>query len=613
MAVPKSAAAEQETGPELFLGVTQSAKGFEWHDRLTSADVNLATAISQRYDLPDILGRVMAARGVGLEEVPNILDPTLKALMPDPLSLQDMERGAARISQAIIDKEQVAVFGDYDVDGACSSALIRKFFQAHGLDARIYIPDRLFEGYGPNAAALEGLIKDGATLIITVDCGATSHEALGAVAGKGADIVVIDHHQMGEDLPPAHAVINPNRQDDLSGQGHLAAAGVVFLTLAATLRALRVAGAYKNGVAEPDLLGWLDLVALATVCDVVPLKELNRAYVRKGLQVMRMRRNAGLRALQDVAGINSPPTPYTLGFVLGPRINAGGRIGEAGLGANLLTLDDELEADRISRLLDKLNAERKAMEAAYLEEAIARADQMLDADPDKSLIMTGSPDWHKGLVGLVAARLTEKFRRPSVVISWEDDETGTASARSIIGADIGAAVRKAVDEGLLVKGGGHAMAAGLTLKRGKLEELEAFLDTALKEDVGTARAREGLKIDGALMPGRVTLEFMDLLEKAGPFGQGNPTPRFAFPATRVSFAKIAGENHIRCSLTASDNSKINGIAFRAVGTPLGDLLLGSSGKTLHISGTLRRDSWGGREKVDLHIDDAADPEKQSGG
>lgn len=611
MAAPAEALSQNEQSHTLFLGVTNSAKGMQWHDRLQPGLDGIATAISQRYELPDVLGRVMAARGVELDHVETVLDPTLKALMPDPSTLQDMQKGAERLAKAILDKEKVAVFGDYDVDGACSSALVKKFFEAHGSDALIYIPDRIFEGYGPNAAALEGLIKDGASLIITVDCGATSHEALGAIEGKGADVVVIDHHQMGELLPPAHAVINPNRQDDLSGQGHLAAAGVVFLTLVATSRLLREKKFYGGDVKTPDLLAWLDIVALATVCDVVPLQTLNRAYVRKGLEVMRMRQNAGLRALQDVAGLNAPPTPYTLGFALGPRINAGGRIGEASLGAKLLTLDDEIEAGRIAELLDKLNSERKAMEKVYLEEAIARTDQELEKDPDKALIITGSKDYHKGLVGLVAARLTEKFRRPSIVISWEDDTTGTASARSITGADIGAAIRAAVDEGLLVKGGGHAMAAGLTVTRDKLDDLEKFLDQKLREDVGQARTKEGLKVDGALMPGRVTLDFMDLLEKAGPFGQGNPGPKFVFPAIRVSFAKVVGENHIRVTLAASDNSKINGIAFRAVGTPLGDLLLAEGGKPIHVLGTLKRDSWGGREKVDLMIDDAADPQAQS--
>ncbi len=593
-----------------FLGVCASARGFFWQDRLEGQAINTATAISQRYDLPDLLGRVLAGRGVLLDDVPLALNPTLKDLMPDPSVLQDMTKGAERIADAIESNQKVAVFGDYDVDGATSSALLARLFTAHGLATRIYIPDRIFEGYGPNETAIESLVDEGADLIITVDCGTTSHKALSVAVKRNVDVVIVDHHQADEMLPEACAIINPNRQDDLSGQGHLAAAGVVFLLMVEVVRVLRKRSWYNQERAEPDLLEWLDLVALATVCDVVPLEGLNRAYVSKGLQVMRLRNNLGLRALADAAGLNTAPTPYHLGFVLGPRINAGGRIGDAGLGAKLLTLSDDFEAERIAKLLDQLNKERKEMEKQILEEALSQAEKDLDEEPDMPLLITGSQDWHKGLVGLVASRLTEKFRRPSLVISWDGKDHGTGSARSISGVDLGAVIRAAMAEGLLIKGGGHAMAAGLTVERKKFEELRSFLSDGLAKSVSYARASSGLKLDGALTPRSVTPELMELLDKAGPYGAGNPTPRFAFPAHTISFAKIVGEAHIRCSLVASDNSRIDAIAFRAVGSELGELLLRSSGKPLHVAGQLRRNDWGGREKIELTIDDVADPQKQ---
>ena len=593
-----------------FLGISRSAKGLIWRERLQAEAAPLATAISQRHGLPDILGRVLAARGVTLEDVEVSLNPSLKALMPDPHALQDMERGAARIAEAVVQRQSIAIFGDYDVDGASSSALLSRFFAAHGLDSRIYIPDRIFEGYGPNRAAIKSLIKDGAELIITVDCGTTSHDALEAAMEQGVDVVVIDHHQADEALPPAHAIINPNRQDDVSGQGQLAAAGVVFLVLVALLRCLRTKGCYGSGQDEPDLLEWLDLVALATVCDVVPLTGLNRAYVAKGLQVMRHRRNPGLRALADIAGLNAPPTPYHLGFLLGPRINAGGRIGDAGLGAKLLSSSDELENERIAKLLDQLNKERKDMEVVTLEEAAAQVERALEENDDLPILFAGSEDWHQGLVGLVSSRLTDRFRRPSFVIAWGKDGRGTGSGRSISGVDLGSAVRAAVQEGLVVKGGGHAMAAGLTVERAKLGDLSAFLENRLTEDVRNARADAGLDLDGSITPGSATVEFMDLLEKAGPFGSGNPTPRFAFPAHRIGFAKIVGDAHIRCSITAGDGSRLDAIAFRAVDTELGALLLRSTGEPLHIAGRLNRNHWRGKEKIELMIDDVADPRQQ---
>lgn len=590
-----------------FLGVTNSVKGQRWSERLLPDQLRLAAAISQRHELHEVLGRILAARGGTLENVPTLLKPTVKALLPDPSSLTAMDTAAERLARAITQRESIAIFGDYDVDGACSSALLRRFLLAHGHDAVIYIPDRIFEGYGPNNAAIESLVKGGAKLIITVDCGSTSHEPLAHAAKLGADVLVIDHHQMSEELPRAVAVVNPNRQDDLSGQGHLCAAGVVFLFLIATTRQLRGEGWYGGDRAEPDLLAMLDLVALATVCDVVPLQGVNRAFVAQGLKIMHQRRNTGLRALTDAAALNTAPTPYHLGFILGPRINAGGRIGDAALGARLLSTDDQLEAGQIAATLTRLNAERQAMEVRTCEEAFAMADARLDANPDLPLILVGSAEWHKGLVGLVASRLTDRFRRPSLVMAWDDAAgEGTGSARSIAGADIGAAIRAALAKGLAKKGGGHTMAAGVTIERARLAEFETFLLAELRSNVTTARDTAALAIDASLMPEGASSQFITQLEQAGPFGMGNPAPRFVFPAHRISFAKQMGETHVRCTLKSAGGSTIGAIAFRAVGTPLGDALLGGSDRVFHIAGRLQRDTWGGREKIEVLIEDMAD-------
>ena len=614
-AVRKRRAAAATDEPAAFLGVAQSARGYVWRERLMPEAQNTALAISQQHGLPELLGRVLAARGVGLADVPVFLDPSVKALMPDPASLAGMERVASRIADAIERREPVAIFGDYDVDGACSSALLSRFLSAHETPSRIYIPDRIFEGYGPNIAALETLVKEGAKLIVTVDCGTTSFETMAAAKKLATDVLVIDHHQADETLPDVLGLVNPNRQDDVSGQGHLCAAGVVFLVLVAVMRVLRQRGHYANGAAAPDLLGDLDLVALATVADVVPLTGLNRAYVRKGLAVMKSRENVGLRALFDAAGLNQAPTTYHLGYILGPRINAGGRIGDAALGARLLTTHDEVEAQKIAVLLDKLNKERKAIETQMLEEAFADADRRVTENPDLPIVVVGSETWHKGVVGLVASRLVERFGRPSCVIAWEKQagsgaQTGTGSLRSVAGVDIGAAVRGAVAAGLLQKGGGHAMAAGLTVARDKIGAVESYFGAELADASSAARARVGLDLDGALVASGVTDGLMDLIERAGPFGQGNAQPRFAFPSVRVKFAKAVGEAHLRCVLEAADGSRLEGVAFRAIGQPLGDLLQNTGGMPIHVAGALKRDTWGGREKIELTIEDAADPRRQ---
>ena len=605
-----------EADEAAFLGVVRSARGYRWQETLEPRRANDALAISQQHGLPELLGRVLAARGVRLDEVPVFLDPTIRALMPDPSSLTDMDKAAGRLADAVVRREPVAIFGDYDVDGAASSALVARFLAHHDVPGRIYIPDRLTEGYGPNTEAIDQLIGEGAKLIVTVDCGTTSVEVLDRAQARGVDVVIVDHHQADETLPAVHALVNPNRLDDISGQGHLCAAGVTFLVLVAAARELRRRGRYGAGTAEPQLMGELDLVALATVADVVPLKGLNRAYVTKGLAVMRARENVGLRALQDAAGLGEAPSAYHLGFILGPRINAGGRIGDAGLGARLLSTEDAGEAHRIAAQLDRLNKERKEIEQAALEEATAMADRMIDEAPELGMLIVGSAEWHRGVVGLIASRLTERFKRPSCVISWDGEAgggavSGTGSLRSVAGIDIGAAVRHAVAAGLLLKGGGHAMAAGLTVEKAKLDALQAFFAKELAGSAARLAARASLSIDGALVPSAVTDALVELLERAGPYGQGNPQPRFVFPAHRVKFAKPVGTSHIRCVLEAGDGSRLDAVAFRAAGQPLGELLLASAGGLpVHVAGQLRRDTWGGRNRIELQIEDAADPRQQ---
>lgn len=592
--------------PRALLGVEHSARGRRWVERLEGARALAATAISQAHGLPELLGRVLAARGAETHTVSRYLDPSLRTLLPDPARLQDMERAAERFASAIKGAEAIAVFGDYDVDGAASVALIERFLRAHGQNAATYIPDRLTEGYGPTPAALTGLAKDGARLILTVDCGTTAEAAIAAANAAGAEIIVIDHHQADEALPPAFAVLNPNRQDDLSGQGHLAAAGVVFLFLVATTRALRRDGYYRDR-AEPDLLSLLDLVALATVCDVVPLKDANRAFVAKGLKVMRLRHNQGLRALADVARIDEAPTCYTLGYILGPRINAGGRVGASSLGARLLGCDDEIEARAIAAKLEALNTERRAIEERMLEEAFAHAEASLAAAPDRPLLFIAAEGWHKGLLGLIAGRIADRFHLPAFVTALEPDGTATGSARSIAAVDLGAAVRAAVQDGLLLKGGGHAMAAGFKLERRKQEAVQAFLLERLAKPVAQAVAIRHLAIDGALSAGGADKELMDLLDRAGPYGPGHSEPRFVFPAHRLSRVRSMKDLHIRCTLQAADGSRIEACAFRVADTPLGTLLLKGEGLPLHVVGHLRRTSWQGRESVELMIEDAADP------
>lgn len=586
----------------IFLGVRRSATGLCWEHRLTEREEMAALAIAQSYGVPDIVARVLAGRGVTPDETERFLDPTIKNLLPNPASLTDMERAAERIARAIRNREKVAIFGDYDVDGASSSALLKRFFAHYGIEAEIYIPDRIFEGYGPNPDAMRELAGRGASLIVTVDCGTNSAASIDAALSAGADVVVLDHHQVGGILPAAVAVVNPNREDDLSGQGHLCAAGVVFLTLVQTARVLRIA---QPDAPQPDLLSMLDLVALATVCDVVPLVGVNRAFVVKGLIAARQQSNAGLAALARVARIGEPINVFHLSFLIGPRINAGGRIGDAALGSRLLATDDPVEAEKIAETLDRLNQERQAMEQQMLAEARAEADAELAGGAGPAIVVTASGSWHPGIVGLLASRLKEHARRPAFAISFNANGVGTGSGRSIAGFDLGRLVREAASADLIVKGGGHAMAAGITVEREKLGALRAFFEERAAADVFRLQDEEVLDIDAALAAEGATLALLEMLEKAGPFGAGHAPPVFALPRHRLDDARLVGANHVRADLRSESGGRIQAIAFRAAGTALGDFLFANRGRIVHVAGSLSGSYWNGYRRVDFRVMDAA--------
>lgn len=594
--------------PRAFLGVTRSVLGRPWRDRLDAAGLGRAEALAQLEGMPDILARLLAGRGVEPNQAALYLEPKLRDLLPDPGTLIDMPPAASRLARAVATREQVAIFGDYDVDGACSSALLAGFLSEAGARPRIHIPDRLIEGYGPNSEAIRQLAAEGATLLVTVDCGTTSHEPLAEAKRLGLDVVVLDHHQAPERLPEVEALVNPNRQDDLSGLGHLCAAGVVFLALVATRAELRRQGVWATRGSEPDLLASLDLVALATVADVVPLRGLNRAFVRQGLAMLRGRARPGLAALMDVAGLDGPVQPWHLGFLLGPRINAGGRIGDAALGAKLLLTADEIEARAIAAELNRLNQERQEIERQAVLEATSQAEHALMRDADMAVLLAGSADWHPGIVGLVAARLKERFRRPAFALALNGEGGATGSGRSIAGVDLGRAVRAAVDAGLAVKGGGHAMAAGVTLAAGQSEAFHAFLIERLAAEVGAASESEALRVDAALSAGGANPRLLAEIERAGPFGAGSPEPVFVFPAHRLTDAvEIGSGGHVRVKLRSGDGATIGGIAFRVAQEPLGRALLAARGETIHLAATLTLNRWGGNESAELRVLDLARP------
>ena len=594
-------AAATEVIERAILGVARSITGKRWRARLV--DERAARALAQHLEGPDIVARVLAARGVDVATVDAFLNPTLREQLPDPLHLNDMEGAVERIVRALTGGEVIGIFGDYDVDGATSAALLVRFFAALGRTVPVYIPDRRREGFGPSLDALKTLKAEGASVVITVDCGTAAIEPLEAAVESGLDVIVIDHHVAETHLPGGCLVVNPNRLDDTSEHGQLAAVGVTFLLVVAVNRALREALWYGEGHGEPDLRDWLDLVALGTVCDVVPLTGVNRALVAQGLKIMARRRNPGIVALAEVAGIDRRPDAYHLGFVLGPRVNAGGRVGESGLGVRLLSTDDATEARALAATLDGYNRERQAIEAGVLEEAMAQA--AVQAAAGAPVLLAVGEGWHAGVIGIVAGRLRERFERPACVVALNDG-TAKGSGRSVPGVALGPAVIAARQAGLLVAGGGHAMAAGFTLEAAGLDEFRDFLTENIGRQIGDAPPTPSLGIDGTLAPAAGTPEFVEQIECVGPFGAGNPRPRFAFADVRVVTADVVGKGHVRCIVSGSDGSgRLTAIAFRTADTELGQALLHTSGAALHLAGKLQINEWQGRVKAELLIDDAA--------
>jgi len=560
--------------------------------------------IAERLGLPEIVGRLLAQRGVGAAEAPGFLAPRLRDLLPDPSHLLDMDRAVARIVAAVRAGEKIVVFGDYDVDGATSAALLRRYFAAIGVEIGVYVPDRMREGYGPNAAALARLKAAGARLVITVDCGTTAHEALGAAAADGLDVIVVDHHVAEPLLPAAVAIVNPNRLDETSPHGNLAAVGLAFLLAVAVNRALRDGGWY-GGRGAPDLLQWLDLVALGTVCDVVPLSGLNRALVAQGIKVARNGANRGLAALGAAAALSGPIDAYQLGFALGPRVNAGGRVGAADLGARLLATDDETLGAELARCLNDHNRERRDIEKVTLEAAI----EMVEAEPQAPvLVFAAAEGWHPGVIGIVAARLKERYGRPACVVALADG-IGKGSGRSIPGIALGPAVIAARQAGLLINGGGHAMAAGFTAAADRVGALREFLAERLGDGLDHDRLVPELRIDGALSAQAASSGLIAHLDALAPFGSANPEPRFVLPSIRIAHAEPVGTGHLRCTLADPLGAgQLRAIAFRVEGAPLGRFLADMRGRAVHVAGHLRRDSWRGGDAVQFQIDDAALPE-----
>jgi single-stranded-DNA-specific exonuclease len=582
-----------------FLGIERSVGGKRW--TLRAGDERIALQMAQQLGVPEIVARVLAGRGVDVTAAPQFLEPRLRDQLPDPSHLKDMDRAAARIAAAIREGRPIAVFGDYDVDGATSSALLHRFITQAGGRVRVYIPDRIKEGYGPNAEALLRLQAEGAGIVVTVDCGTTAHQPLARVAEAGLDVIVVDHHAAEPSLPRAFAVVNPNRLDEQSPHRQLAAVGVTFLLAIAINRVLRQAGWYA-GRPEPDLLDLLDLVALGTVCDVVPLTGLNRALVAQGLKVLAQRRKVGLIALAEVARLEQRCGAYHLGFIFGPRVNAGGRVGAADLGTRLLTTDDPLEARAIALDLDRLNRERQEIEAAVLQAAHGCAA----AKAAGGMVVAAGDGWHPGVIGIVASRLREHYERPACVVAF-DGAIGKGSGRSAGGFDLGAAVIAARQAGLLINGGGHSQAAGFTVAREALPELEAFLNDRVADHMASGQFVPRMSLDGTLGLRAVSSELVELLERVGPYGAGNPEPRFVFPNVSVAKAEIVGEKHIRCYLFDQTGGRLTAIAFRCVGTRVGEALLARDGAGLHLAGTLRVDRWRGEARIQFSIEDAARP------
>lgn len=579
------------------LGVTRSCTGMYWNDRLD--DDQAVSDLAQRLGLPEVLARLLAARGIEADGVDGFLEPRVKHLMPDPLDMVDMTGAVRRIADAVEADETIGIFGDYDVDGATSAALLVRYLDCIGAKTVVHIPDRRKEGYGPSINALASLKERGAGPVVTVDCGITAHEPLRLAHQAGIDIIVLDHHQVAGDLPQATALVNPNRSDCGSGLGHLAAVGVTFMTVVAINRELRQRGRFDQ-CPEPDLMQWLDLVALGTLCDSVPLTGLNRALVRQGLKVLGRGGNEGLMALGRCARLTEDPTAHHAVFVFGPRINAGGRVGDPALGVRLLTSRDEEEVAGIAVRLDDCNRERRRIEKGVLAAAMNQAG----AQASRHCCVVSGKDWHPGVLGIVASRLVDRFSRPAVVISTADTP-GTGSCRSVRGVNIGAAVGRAVEEGILVRGGGHPAAAGLAVEEDRISDLASFLDHQLAREIAALPDVPELGIDGVLSVAAVNEDLIRSIERAGPFGTGNARPRFAIKDARVSWAQRVGDHHVRVTARDAGGARLDAIAFRVADDPLGKALLTSDTGSFHLAGHLAINTWRGKQSPQLIIEDAA--------
>ncbi|MDG2004570.1 MAG: single-stranded-DNA-specific exonuclease RecJ [Novosphingobium sp.] len=588
--------------PASIKGIARSLSGRSWQWRGGNMDLSEGPAGLD----DDIITQLLLSRGVAREELERHRSPSLRAFLPDPSEFRDMDVAAERLAQAVLTGETVTIYGDYDVDGATSAALLIRLLRMLGHDAHYYIPDRLLEGYGPSGEALVRLGQEGSSLIVTVDCGAMAHEALAMAHDAGVDVIVVDHHKCAPELPRATALVNPNRLDESdigADHGHLAAVGVAFLLAVATLRTLRQSGFFETR-SEPDLFALLDLVALGTVADVASLRGLNRAMVAQGLKIMARRGNIGLAALIDASRLNRAPTCSDLGFALGPRVNAGGRVGESTLGVRLLTSEDPDEAQAISHQLSQLNEERRSIEAAVQEEAEA----LLERQHNRPVLVLSGQDWHPGVIGIVAGRIKEKTGKPALVIALDADEAGNGkgSGRSIAGVDLGAAIIAAREAGLLVAGGGHAMAAGMTVAPDKLDALADWLEERLGADVSAAMTRQSVQLDLVVSPGGLTTELVDTLESVGPFGMGWPGPRIAVGPLRMIKADIVGTNHVRLIVRGDDGASFKAIAFRAADNEMGQSLLhGARDRQFWLTGRAKIDDWGSRPQAELHIEDAA--------
>jgi len=577
-------------------GVSRSILGQPWRWRGGNADAN--------FEPDDLVDQLLLARGVGREDLARHRAPTLRGFMPDPSVFRDMDQAAERLADAVEQSEAVTIFGDYDVDGATSAALLIRLLRALGLEAKAYIPDRLMEGYGPSGEALVRIAQGGAALIVTVDCGAQAFEALAQAKAAGVDVIVVDHHKCASRLPDCFAIVNPNRLDESdegAAHGHLAAVGMAFMLGAALLRTLRGRGFFAAR-SEPKLVELLDLVALGTVADVAQLKGLNRAFVTQGLKIMAGRSNVGLAALADAARLSRAPICRDLGFALGPRINAGGRVGKSDLGVRLLTTQDPAEAEAIAGELDRLNEERRGIEA----EVCAAAEALAGAQSNRAVAIVAAPGWHPGVIGIVAGRLKESLRRPAIVVALGEDGIGKGSGRSISGVDLGAAVLAAMDSGLLIAGGGHAMAAGLTVAAGGIDALADFLDERLAADVARSRDDRALLLDALLAPGGINAAYCDALEAGGPYGAGWPGPHVAAGPVKIVKADVVGNNHLRIIAAGDDGRRVKAIAFRMAESPLGEALLAAPPhRKLWLAGRLKRDDYNGGEAAELHLEDAA--------